>query len=107
MLARKRLIILTDVTDAALRKSLQREATTPKDSDAMLKDAHLLEAALASDRLITSLDDAARALFAGAAGNGVHKIKSIMWMNPGTNRAAVFAWLAAGSKEDRTTYLLP
>lgn len=108
MVARKRMTILrNDITDAALRASVQRHAATPRQSDEMLKDTHLLEAALATDRLIMSLDEVARDLFAAVARNGVSKITAIMWMNPGTNRANVFTWLAAGAREDRSTYLAP
>ena len=45
------------------------------------KDAHLIEAALATDRLIASQDERARGIFREAS-RGVRELKPIVWVNP-------------------------
>ncbi|XXX76695.1 hypothetical protein WMF30_54505 [Sorangium sp. So ce134] len=62
----------------------------------MLKDVHLIEAAQAADRTILSLDDAARGLFAGAS-RQVRALRTIVWVNPGSEGDRARAWLAAGA----------
>jgi hypothetical protein len=105
MTARKRLTLLPDVKLPGLRRKLRRNAGKKKDLDAMLKDAHLLEAALATDRIVASLDDLVRALFAGASKKDVREISRIMWINPHPNCSDVSNWLAEGGKDDNSRFL--
>ena len=100
MVARKRLILLVDLERPALRNALRRHAVNNRDMEMMLKDAHLLEAALATDRIIASLDEVVRALFASAAEQNVREISPIMWVNPDPRLEEVRDWLAAGARED-------
>jgi hypothetical protein len=57
----------------ARNESLRRRMST----EAMLKDAHLLEAALATDTRIVSKDDTARNSF-----RGIPYVRLVVWVNP-------------------------
>ena len=58
----------------------------------MLKDCHLIEAALVTDQKIIALDDAARALFSEASSN-ISEIQNILWINPVSDSEHVMSWL--------------
>jgi hypothetical protein len=62
MYAKKKIVILQVAGNPALKLRLT-EGRGPAEKDAILKDAHLIEAALNADRIVASLDDNARALF--------------------------------------------
>ena len=63
----------------------------------MLKDCHLLEASLAADRVIISLDDRVRFHFTVAA-NVISEIREIVWVNPDKPKETAIAWLEAGAE---------
>jgi hypothetical protein len=54
------------------------------------------DAARAVDRATLSLDDAARGLFAGAS-RRVRALRTIVWVNPGSEGDRALAWLEAGA----------
>jgi hypothetical protein len=66
---------------------------------AMLKDLRLIEAALASDHTIISLDEKVRSHFANAA-ILVDDLKSIVWVNPLFKKEKAIGWLKGGAKPD-------
>jgi hypothetical protein len=59
-----------------------------------LKDVHLIEAALAADKIVVSLDDQARALF------DVGELRTILWVNPVRHHPDCLAWLDEGAEPD-------
>jgi hypothetical protein len=99
MLARKLVIWLNDVTDPQLRMRLSKAVTNLKDREAMLKDIHLLEAALATDERVLSRNDAQREQFAGVCEN-IKEIQVVMWLNPVTQAVACLTWLQNGAPDD-------
>jgi hypothetical protein len=69
---------------------------------AMQKDRHLIDAALASDHRIASLDETARALFTVAAAKLQLKlITDVMWVNPESEGDNAVGWLADGAPYER------
>jgi hypothetical protein len=66
----------------------------------MLKDCHLLEASLAADNIIVSLDDKVRFHFTAAA-ESIGEIRGIVWVNPNKEYEEVIAWLEAGAKLEK------
>jgi hypothetical protein len=62
-------------------------------------DMHLLEAALATDRTVASLDDRARNHFAYASVT-VQDIADVCWVNPGSAEERLTKWLSAGAKPE-------
>ena len=71
---------------------------------AMLKDMHLIEAALVSDKTVISLDETARNLFCEIT-DMVPQLKSIMWVNPTSEGEASIDWLRSGAKSNKKLQL--
>lgn len=94
MYARRKIEILSVQPDEAMRNRLPRPDLTVAEHEALLKDIHLIEAALAADKIVVSLDDEARALF------DVGSLSTILWVNPVRHFADCLAWLAAGAEPD-------
>jgi hypothetical protein len=57
----------------------------------MLKDLHLIEAALAAASIVVSVDDRARALFQ------IRELGAITWVNPVSDNERIQAWLEEGA----------
>ncbi len=70
----------------------------------MLKDAHLIEAALATDSRIASLDETVRGHFSRLAASFA-PLRRIMWVNPVTEGEKAVEWLEAGAKAERARRL--
>ena len=65
----------------------------------MLKDFHLIEAAMTTDRTVIALDEIVRALFCGASLT-VGELRTIIWANPDNFQDDVTAWLEAGAEPE-------
>ena len=96
MFAHKLVESISATEDSALRPALIKSSTVKKSQDAMLKDAHLLEAAICSDNRVASLDETVRTLFATAALT-FKPIQGIAWVNPDGEHDSVFEWLTTGA----------
>lgn len=83
---------------------LKEDAPNEQALEAMLKDLRLLEAAMATDRIVVSLDNSVRNLFA-AATEQIQEIKDIVWINPNENSAQVIIWLEKGAIAQRAVQL--
>ena len=79
-------------TDPLLETKAQATQTSDKEKNAMKKDFHLIEAALASGQAIVSLDDTARGLFSQVA-KSVSELRKIVWGNPGKPDEELLQWL--------------
>lgn len=104
MMARRKLYTADVAPDAGLREKIGRAAARARDREAMLKDAHLLEAAIAHDRIVISLDETARGLFIAAAVS-VGEIRRILWANPDRIEEDCLGWLAGGARNERRRQL--
>lgn len=100
MTARKKVHKCPCSENADLRKQIKNQAATKKQAQAMLKDCHLLEAALETDKLIISLDETARQLFHGV-GKHVGQLRSVVWVNPGKPDEAAQDWINRGAKSEK------
>src|SRR5437588_12366993 len=94
MYARRRVDAVEVKEDTALRESLETAAPRPRIAAALLKDAHLIEVALKSDRRIVALDDQARIHF-GQAAQTVRVLLKICWVNPAGADEQAVKWLHA------------
>ncbi len=92
MVARKKVLPHELGENGALREAIEKAAMNTRGRDAMLKDTHLIEAAQATDRVVASLDDTVRSLFAGAA-TRVRVLRAVAWVNPGDQLEGAVAWL--------------
>jgi hypothetical protein len=78
-----------------------------KDTDILaivLKDCHLVEGALATDRWIASLDEQVRGHLADLAA-AVEALRSILWVNPAVAEESAVEWLARGAPDNKKRYL--
>jgi hypothetical protein len=104
MFSRRRVLILKNCRDDVLREKLNRVASSKARQEAMIKDAHLIEAARETDRIVLSLDERVRALFRDAAVHAA-EVRSVMWANPENHEEGVVDWLHGGARRDRTREL--
>ena len=96
MIARKRFNYITPPRDTVLSDKIDATATRERDLEAMQKDFHLLQAALATDQSIVSLDETVRQLFKQAS-QQVGEIRNIIWVNPDRTEEQPIAWLQNGA----------
>jgi hypothetical protein len=100
MVARKKVVRIDIEPSLDLRKTIDQVDTSEKNRQAMAKDVHLLEAALATDRKVLSLDDVVRTLFAKLC-QQYSSIKLVLWLNPNTEAEQVIQWLNLELKYDQ------
>ena len=85
--------------DEKLRTHVSSTGASKKQSKTMDKDFRLLQAALATDQTIVSLDETVRGLFARAS-EQVDEIRNIIWVNPERAEEQPIAWLQNGAPPD-------
>lgn len=90
--------------DDELREAVERAAVALQAGKIMQKDAHLVEAALATERTVTSRDDEARGWFARTVGR-IPRLTKIVWVNPDVPEEEPIDWLRAGAKPERARTL--
>ncbi len=78
---RKKVYRINTPADEELRDKIEKTATNQDEIEDMQKDSHLLNAALATDQTIISLEEIIRQLFARAS-QRVGEIRDIVWVNP-------------------------
>src|SRR5437588_543493 len=64
-----------------LRLKIEQAASSETKREAMLKDIHLIEAALQADKIVISMDGTARGYFQEVTQNIV-VLRKIVWINP-------------------------
>ncbi len=62
--------------------------------------ALVIDACVASSKIIISHDERAREAFSSAASK-VHALKDLTWVNPDCEEEDVVAWLQAGARPER------
>lgn len=96
MMGRKLYVVLNPEPDSGLRDQIHRLDCTDKAQAEMLKDAHLLENALATDDVVLSQETNVYRLFcAHAAGLGLPR--PVAWVNPTDKPSACVEWVTAGA----------
>lgn len=99
MVAKKKLVMLNLDEHDALRQGIRTQDLSDNKKKAMLKDCHLIEAALNAGYSIISMDDVARGLFSGAA-NSIADLHTVLWINPARDHEKVIGWLKDGAPID-------
>ncbi|MCA1614563.1 MAG: hypothetical protein LC795_10580 [Acidobacteria bacterium] len=100
MTQRGRVIPRDVVPSTRMRREIVRAAATKKtEADALQKDFHLVEAAIAYDKTVVSLDDEVRRLFKAAA-RSVIAIKKVVWVNPVEPAEKSIEWLRDGARAE-------
>lgn len=97
MIARKRFAYVMLPQNRTLSDEIERTAVGERDIEALRKDFHLLQAALATDQTVISLDETIRGLFEQAS-QQVGEIRNIIWANPDkTAEEHPISWLQNGA----------
>jgi len=105
MVAKKQVVYRLDiVADQTLRDKLDKVAESDRPREAMWKDCHLLEAAIATDKIVISLDEKARNPFDKAA-KSIKELQEIMWVNPDKSEENTLVWLSNGAAIEKKRQL--
>ena len=76
------------------------------EATALRKDIHLIEAAIASDQIVASLDEVTRRILKHAASVGqCADIAMVIWVNPERDGDGVVPWLYLGAPAEETLRL--
>ncbi len=87
-----------------MRARIEELVTDVRISRIMLKDIHLIEAAVQTDRVVASLDEIARGHFARVSAS-FDEIDRIVWVNPTRESERLESWLRRGAPENRSRQL--
>lgn len=104
MVARRRICWVEASPDEEMRLKVEQVTTSEKKRDAMLKDIHLVEAALQSDKIVISLDETVRGCFHETA-QKLRVLRSVVWVNPCKSEEAPFDWLREGAELEKERLL--
>jgi predicted nucleic acid-binding protein len=104
MVARKKVAWLEVAQNDAFRTGIQNFRFSEKERSAVLKDAHLIEAALETDLTVASLDETARGLLRKAAQN-VKPLQQVLWVNPTKEEEHTTEWLEGGAEVEQERQL--
>lgn len=104
MTSRRRVLNVSVHAASTVRARVESTAASLKDREAISKDCLLIEAALEADRIVLSLDETVRVLFARATLKVV-EMRDIVWVNPTIEDEQCDAWLTAGAKFERQRML--
>ena len=95
--ARKKIERINPPENEELQDKVTNTTSDENEIEAMEKDFHLLQTALATDRTVISLDETIRGLFKRAS-QEVGEIRGIIWVNPDrTAEEQPIAWLQNGA----------
>ena len=95
----RRLVIQIKVDEDAILRGRIDAAVLLDQRDTVAKDVHLIEAAIATDRLVASQDERARRAFRNAS-TRVGELRQIVWVNPSRNDEKPIDWLRDGAKTE-------
>ncbi len=99
MIAKKKMVTGVDLTEnekKQIRENIEEFDTSSNKVKAMLKDVHLLEAALATDCVVVSSDEKVRHLFSDLSQQLV-SVKRVAWVNPINSLEMTIDWLENGA----------
>src|SRR4030066_472694 len=100
MEGRKKIFRSDNTGNNELRSKLVSIHVSKADKKVMLKDMHLIEAALITDKIVVSLDEKVRELF-DANTVKLGELKNAVWINPCKTDEKPIAWLEAGARNDK------
>lgn len=100
MVSRRRVISEDVGPSSRVRREIERAAATKKSEvEALRKDFHLIEAAIATDRTVVSRDESVKRLFKAAA-PAVAAIQKVVWVNPAVPAERPIEWLVKGARAE-------
>lgn len=99
MKSRSLLVEVEDEPDKGVAGALRKLAAHPDVLAIMLKDKHLLEAALVAHQTVLSMDETAYYHFYDAVGT-ISQIRQVMWVNPERAADECVEWLIRGARPE-------
>ena len=99
MWAKKKVVRLDAVENAALRQTIHSLELTDSVRDAILKDIHLVGAAFATDHTVASLDETVRGYLRQITAS-VRSLRSLVWVNPTKDDDHTTDWLRQGANAE-------
>lgn len=100
MCARKKVDRVKPDPDDAIATRIGEVPLSNRKRDALLKDRHLVEAALTTDGIIASGDKETRGILRELVPHWP-AVRRLVWVNPGEPAEKCSDWLAEGAKPDR------
>jgi len=104
MMSLRKLHPVKDEWSEELRTAIEGHSDDQHVTTLMIKDAHLIEAALATDTRVASLDEKARGHFARPAPT-FDPLQQVMWVNPAIDNEQTIDWLEKGAPAQRARRL--
>ncbi len=104
MFAQKQVCKIDAPANDQLLGNIERHAISEKKRDAMLKDTHLVEAALQADKIVISMDEKVRQAF-GEVTYKIRPLALIAWVNPCVSDEMVIDWLQRGAPLEKERLL--
>ena len=96
MVAKRKLVVFTPSQREDIRQGIGQQGVSDSKKTAMLKDCHLIEAALATNLCVISLDDTAKNLFSAMI-ISIADLRTVLWVNPVREHEEVIGWLKNGA----------
>lgn len=100
MVARKKVCWIEAPDEEELRTKVALATESEKKRSAMLKDIHLVEAALQADKIVISMDEIVRHCFCEIT-QTVGLLKPIVWVNPCKDEETPLVWLRNGAAPEK------
>ena len=94
--ARRKIDSINPPEDEELQAKVTTTTNNADEIEVIDKDFHLLQAALATDQTVISLDETIRGLFKRAS-QSVGEIRDIIWVNPDRMEEEPILWLQSGA----------
>jgi hypothetical protein len=104
MYGKKKVDYRTLAPDSLSIENIAGAQDTERDREAVIKDMHLIQAALSLDKLIVTLDENARTLFSKASGNN-SMLRELVWVNPTHQDINPTKWLQNGAPVEKELML--
>jgi predicted ABC-class ATPase len=96
-----RIVFKKNTENDSLRQLIQNSTVDKSRIKPMIKDIHLIEAALLTDRIVISNDNKVRNHF-NSVSDKVHYLKLIIWINPTIMEEEAVKWLLDGALEEES-----
>lgn len=104
MEGKKKIYRLKNAVNNELRRKFENISIKDTEKEVMLKDIHLIEAALVTDKIVISLDEEARELFY-VSSTKLGELKDAIWINPGKLEEKSIVWLENGANNEKHRHL--
>lgn len=90
--------------DEVLENRILEQFNDENDKRVVSKDFPFVQAALASDSIVLSMDERARARYSSVTGE-IKEIRRLVWRNIDTDHHNTMNWIRAGAKRYRELHL--